>query len=102
ACGTPIISDYWEGLDSFFAIGEEILVAHNNEEVLEYLHMHQDDRLAIGRRMWQKVQSSHTSAQRAIEIEQLWEEISTSAVTIDLTTHHRFKRNQEHARLSNL
>src|SRR2546423_15302702 len=28
ACGTPIISDWWQGLDSFFKPNEEILIAH--------------------------------------------------------------------------
>ena len=27
ACGTPIVSDWWEGLDHFFEPGKEILVA---------------------------------------------------------------------------
>ncbi|HVL39168.1 MAG TPA: glycosyltransferase, partial [Fimbriimonadaceae bacterium] len=27
ACGVPIISDYWPGLESFFRLGEEILVS---------------------------------------------------------------------------
>lgn len=93
ACGTPIISDYWDGLNSFFTIGEEILVAHSTEEVLDHLNMHQDDRLAIGRRMWQKVHSHHTSAQRALELEAIWDEVANSPI-IDLTAHHRFKPNQ--------
>lgn len=101
ACGTPIISDYWNGLDSFFAIGEEILVAHSTEEVLDYMHMHQDDRLAIGRRMWQKVHSHHTSAQRALEIEAIWDEIVNSPI-IDLAAHHRFKSHQAPIRLRNV
>ena len=28
ACGTPMITDYWAGLERFFQPGEEILVAH--------------------------------------------------------------------------
>src|SRR3970282_181668 len=27
ACGCPVISDWWEGLDQFFKVDEEILVA---------------------------------------------------------------------------
>lgn len=78
ACATPVISDYWEGLDSFFSIGNEILVASNSDEVRHFLHMHEDDRLAIATAMWRKVKSSHTAGHRATEIENLWQEISSS------------------------
>ena len=35
ACGTPIISDTWPGLDGIFAVGSEILVARSAEEVCD-------------------------------------------------------------------
>ena len=38
ACGTPIISDHWEGLDSLFSPGEEILVARDGHEVLQRVY----------------------------------------------------------------
>src|SRR5581483_895864 len=34
ACGTPILSDAWEGLDQFFTPGSEILVARNTEDAM--------------------------------------------------------------------
>src|SRR5207253_6299780 len=34
ACGTPILSDTWEGLDHFFEPGREILVATTTDEAL--------------------------------------------------------------------
>ncbi|HEX9443950.1 MAG TPA: glycosyltransferase, partial [Candidatus Binatia bacterium] len=37
ACGLPIITDYWAGLEEFFKPGREILVADSPEEVLGYL-----------------------------------------------------------------
>lgn len=78
ACSTPVISDHWEGLDSFFVIGEEILVANDGNDVLEFLNMHHDDRRTVGRRMWEKVLSAHTSTHRAIEIENYWHETLTA------------------------
>jgi spore maturation protein CgeB len=72
ACGTPIISDYWDGLNSFFKIGEEILVAQSCADVLHYLDMHEHDRLNIGRRIREKVMQHHTSTHRAEEIEAAW------------------------------
>ena len=51
ACACPIISDYWEGLDEFFKLGEEILVARTPEDVREYLEgIPERDRKAIGKR----------------------------------------------------
>src|SRR6185437_3206039 len=37
ACGTPIISDFWEGIDSFFKPDREILISGSAEETLAYL-----------------------------------------------------------------
>src|SRR5690606_15654990 len=37
ACATPIISDYWIGLETFFALGDEILVARTTSDVQRYL-----------------------------------------------------------------
>src|SRR6202000_3225741 len=35
ACGLPILSDSWEGLDSFYEPGSEILIARSTEEAIE-------------------------------------------------------------------
>ena len=69
ACGTPVISDFWPGLDSFFTIGKEILVARNRHEVLEYLALPETDRLDIARSFHKKVLAEHTSEHRAMEVE---------------------------------
>lgn len=74
ACGTPIISDYWQGLESFFDIGKEILVAQNRNQVLEHLNLAEGERVDMGRRLREKVMRTHTSAHRAQELEQHWEE----------------------------
>lgn len=70
ACGTPVISDRWQGLNSFFKIGEEILVAERAEDVLRHLQETSDaERTRIGERARAKVLSAHTSIHRAIELE---------------------------------
>jgi spore maturation protein CgeB len=70
ACGTPIISDYWDGLDSFFRLGDEILVARSLRDTLEFLRQTSDDeRRAIGGRARARVLSQHTAAHRAAELE---------------------------------
>jgi spore maturation protein CgeB len=70
ACGTPIISDWWEGLDTFFTIGEEILVSDGPGQSLQYLReLSDEERRAIGARARARVLSSHTAAHRAEELE---------------------------------
>lgn len=69
ACGVPIISDFWEGLDSVFEIGTEILVSNSGEETLHYLRTMDDaTRIEIGGRARAKVLSAHTASHRAAEL----------------------------------
>lgn len=75
ACGTPIISDYWEGIDSIFEIGKEILISGTYEDTLHYLRQLSDEeRREIGERARQKVLSHHTAAHRATELENYYNE----------------------------
>ncbi|MBW3623519.1 MAG: glycosyltransferase, partial [Armatimonadetes bacterium] len=70
ACAVPIISDAWEGLDTFFEIGREILLSHAPEETLAYLkEMPDEERRAIGERGRRRVLEGHTSAHRTAELE---------------------------------
>lgn len=70
ACGTPVISDWWEGLDTFFAIGQEILVARSTQDVLRVLRQTDETcRQQISQSARKKVLSAHTAAHRAAELE---------------------------------
>jgi spore maturation protein CgeB len=70
ACGTTIVSDRWEGLETFLEPGREILVAESSEDVLGWLReLPDDERLAIGARGRARVLSEHTAAHRASELE---------------------------------
>lgn len=71
ACGTPIISDYWDGLDSVFSFDTEILVAYSAADTLRFLQeISEPERQAIGEKARQKVLKQHTAAHRALEVEQ--------------------------------
>jgi spore maturation protein CgeB len=71
ACGTPIISDYWEGIETIFEIGKEILIASSPEEVLRYLRETTEaERCAIGQKARDRVLAEHTAAHRAAQLEQ--------------------------------
>jgi spore maturation protein CgeB len=70
ACGTPIISDYWDGLSTILTPGAEILVARSADDTLRYLReLSESDRLAVGERARTRVLAEHTAAHRAAELE---------------------------------
>ncbi len=75
ACGTPIISDHWAGLDELFAPKKEILIASSSEDVVEILReMPEAERRAIGDGARERVLAAHTAAHRAAELEAFIEE----------------------------
>ena len=70
ACGTPIISDRWAGLDSLFTPGREILLASTAEEVLAALRdFGEDERLQLAARARTRILAGHTAGHRAQQLE---------------------------------
>jgi spore maturation protein CgeB len=85
ACGTPIISDYWPGLEEFFELEKEILTASSSEQMLAYLHdIPEKDRHALGERARLRVLANHTSEQRALELESYMAEVMQTTTTAEL------------------
>jgi spore maturation protein CgeB len=80
ACGVPVITDPWDGLDAFFEPGREILVAETPDDVLAHLEFGEDDRLAIGRRARRRVLAAHTADHRAAELERHVTELGAVSV----------------------
>lgn len=68
ACGTPILSDAWSGLDAFFTPGEEILVAETTQEALAALDLGDGELAAIARRARERTLEQHSAARRAREM----------------------------------
>ncbi|HET8648585.1 MAG TPA: glycosyltransferase [Gemmatimonadales bacterium] len=69
ACGVPVISDAWEGLDRFFEPGREILVAGSPDDVLGALNLPRDELRRIGRAARERVLADHTAERRAADLE---------------------------------
>jgi len=70
ACGTPVISEFWPGLDTFFKPDDEILISHSRDETLIYLEeILELDRRRIAYRARERVLARHTTRQRAVELE---------------------------------
>lgn len=78
ACGVPIISDPWEGLDYFFKFEAEILAARSSRDVVRFLtEISEEELRSIGERARSKVLSEHTAAHRAEELERYIVDSST-------------------------
>jgi spore maturation protein CgeB len=81
ACGVPIISDRWPGLETIFTPGEEILVAKNGRDVVEILTtMPQERRRAIAAAARKRLFRSHTADHRARELESYYKEVVSDGV----------------------
>ncbi len=81
ACGVPVISDYWDGLDDFFKIGSEIFVSGSPEETLHFLqNIPENVRKELGNQARKKVLKAHSGEKRAEELEKYVNELKTSKV----------------------
>jgi spore maturation protein CgeB len=82
ACGTPVITEFWPGLDAFFTPDEEILVSHSADETMIYLEeISEPDRRRMGYRARERVLSSHTTRHRAAELESYILELRRNATS---------------------
>lgn len=68
ACGVPILSDWWEGLDDFFTPGEEILIARTAEDAVDAIRRDPGDLARIGRAARARALDEHTPVRRAEEL----------------------------------
>ena len=81
-CAVPVISDWWNGLDGLFSIGEEVLISGGVEDTLRYLRDIPDEkRLAIGQAARRRVLAEHTPEHRAMQLEGYLREIDDNAAT---------------------
>ncbi len=68
SCGVPILSDWFDGLDSFFEPGREILVAETTEDAMAALGLADAELAAIARRARERTLAEHSAARRAAEM----------------------------------
>ena len=70
ACGTPILTDAWPGLDAFFELDREIVIVRSAGDVIDRLRRTgEEERRRIGERARTAVLARHTAAHRAAELE---------------------------------
>jgi spore maturation protein CgeB len=73
ACAAPILSDWWDGLDEFFAPGSEIAIVRTTEEVVGALELSDRELATIGAAARERALAGHSSDRRALELVRLLE-----------------------------
>jgi spore maturation protein CgeB len=69
ACGIPILTDEWPGLNEFFQPHREILPVRSASDVTSYLRMREEQRRHIGAKARCRTLRFHTASVRAAEFE---------------------------------
>ena len=70
ACGTPVISDRWPGIETIFEPGTEILLVSDAREVSQILRdIPEERRLAIADKARRRILADHTPDHRARQLE---------------------------------
>jgi spore maturation protein CgeB len=83
ACGAPVLSDMWEGLESFFAAGDEILAATTTEDALAAIDLGDTELTRIGRAARERTLTEHTSEHRARELIDMLEAAERSTELVE-------------------
>lgn len=66
ACGVPVISDRWDGIEDVLIPGREIILADTTEDVIDALAT---DAAELGAAARHRILSAHTASHRAAELE---------------------------------
>src|SRR5689334_18369343 len=74
ACGVAIVSDEWDGLDTFFEPGRELIVARTTDDVIAAMQLAPEELASIAQAARDRVVTSHTAAHRAAELERIFDD----------------------------
>src|SRR5690606_1907877 len=70
ACGVPVLSDWWNGIDVFFEPGKEILIARDSESAMDAFNLSTNQLKHIGSAARERALAEHTADARALQLEQ--------------------------------
>jgi spore maturation protein CgeB len=73
ACGVPVFTDSWEGIETFYEPGSQILVGRTAEDAVEMLNRSPGDLARIGRAARERTLADHTADRRVKDLEQILE-----------------------------
>lgn len=68
ACGVPILTDSWAGLDAFFEPGREILVADDSDAAMAALALPDAELALIAGRARERVLDQHSAQRRSADL----------------------------------
>lgn len=75
ACGAPLLTDAWEGLDSFFEPGRELLIVNSAEDVTAAMDRTDADLREMASMARERTLTDHTGERRVIELESICESV---------------------------
>jgi spore maturation protein CgeB len=73
ACGVPILSDGWDGLEMFFTPGQEILRVDTAQDVINALRLPEATLRRIAASARERTLANHTAERRVMELESICE-----------------------------
>jgi spore maturation protein CgeB len=79
ACGVPLLTDSWDGLDSFFTPDEEVLITRSADDTLAALDRSSEELERIARAARERTLTEHTADRRALELEAALESVTSQA-----------------------
>lgn len=81
ACGAPILTDWWDGLDEFYAPGTEVFVARSMQDSLATLGLSDAELRRAAGQARERTLQDHTADRRARDLEAALEGIASPAAT---------------------
>lgn len=82
ACGAPILSDGWEGLEMFFTPGNEIVRVDSADDVVQALSSTDGELERIAKAAQERVLAEHTANRRVAELEALCESLAPDVQSV--------------------
>ena len=76
ACGAPILTDWWDGLEAFYAPGTEVFVARSTEDSLAVLGLTDAELRGAAKRARERTLQEHTADRRVLQLEAALESIA--------------------------
>jgi spore maturation protein CgeB len=85
ACGTPILTDWWDGLDTFFKPGTEILRVNTAADVLRIIDLPDAELTAVAAAARERTLREHSAKQRVAQLEAICAAIAGGQLPLALT-----------------
>jgi spore maturation protein CgeB len=84
ACGVPLLTDWWEGLDEFFTPGEQILRVDTAQQVLDTLCLSDEELRRVAQAARDRALAEHTNDQRVLDLERVVVDVGKAAVAAEV------------------